>query len=80
MTKQEVLQQIEVIFHEVLRKTDIMLTETTTADDVDGWDSLSNMMIISGIEEKFNCKFKLREIIKFRNIGDLCDALLTKMN
>lgn len=79
MTKQEVLQQIETIFHEVLNRTNITLTETTTADDVEGWDSLTNMTIIVKVEDKFNCKFKFREIVKFKNIGDLCDAVLTKM-
>lgn len=78
MTKQEVLQQIEIIFHEVLNRTDFTLTEETTAKDVNGWDSLTNMTLIVRIEEKFDCKFKFREIVKFKNIGDLCDAVLTK--
>lgn len=80
MTKQEVIVQVERIFHEVLNKTDIILTETTTAKDVEGWDSLTNMGIIVKVEETFGCRFKLREIIKMKNIGDLCDAILNQKN
>lgn len=47
--------------------------------DVDGWDSLTHMQIIAQIEKHFGVRFNFREVIKFKNVGDLCSALLTKM-
>lgn len=47
--------------------------------DVDGWDSLTHMQIIAQIEKRFGVRFNFREVIKFKNVGDLCSALLTKM-
>lgn len=79
MTKEEIIRQVETIFHEILNREDIELTFQTTANDIDGWDSLTNMRIIAKIEETFNCRFNFREIVKFKNVGDLCDTLLNKL-
>lgn len=78
MTKQEVLQQVEAIFHQVLKRHDFTLTGTTTAAMIEGWDSLTNMTLISEIEKHFECKFSFREIVKFKDIDALCDAVITK--
>lgn len=78
MTKQEVLQQVEVIFRQVLKRDDVTLTGTTTAAQVEGWDSLTNMTLISEVEKHFGCKFSFREIVKFKDVDALCDAVVSK--
>ena len=50
-----------------------------TANDVDGWDSVTNVMIIDEIEKQFGVSFKLRDIIKMKNVGDLCNKVLEKI-
>ena len=50
-----------------------------TAKDVDGWDSLSHMMIITKIEEKFNIRFKLRDLNKLKNMGALVSVIKSKI-
>lgn len=59
-------------FHE------ITLTTETTAKDVDGWDSLTNMRLITAIEKHYNIRFGLREILKFKHVGDLCASIQAK--
>jgi acyl carrier protein len=49
-----------------------------TANDVDSWDSLSHMVLIVEIEKAFNIKFKLRELNKMKNVGDMIDLLALK--
>jgi Acyl carrier protein len=80
MTQQEVLLQVQNIFQEVLKRENMQLTESCTTNDVDGWNSLSHMMIISNIEKHFGIRFNFREVVKFKNVGDLCDAILKKMS
>lgn len=80
MSRDELLKLVEKIFYEVLKKDDFTLTYQSTANDIDGWDSLSNMKIIAQIEQQFKCRFNFREVLKFKNIGDLCDVLLTKLS
>ena len=78
MTKEEALEALSSIFAEVLDEKDIELDYQMTANDVDRWDSITNMTIISEIESRFNIKLKLREIIKLKNVGALCDAIVSK--
>ena len=53
MDTTELLEILNGIFRKVLKRDDITLTESTTAHDVDGWDSLTNMVLITEIENKF---------------------------
>ena len=79
MTREEVMTMLHGIFQEVLKKEDLVLTDETTAHDVDGWDYVTNVMIIDEIEKRLNISFKLRDIIKIKNVGGLCDKIVEKL-
>ena len=78
MTKEEVLAVLDQIFAKVLDTPDIKLDYGSTANDVDKWNSITNITIISEIEKHFEIRFKLREIIKMKDVGALCDTILAK--
>lgn len=78
MEKGEILKELNGIFQAVLNRQDLELEYSTSADDVDGWDSLAHMTIISEIEKRYGIHFKLRDIIKLNTIGDLCESILKK--
>ncbi len=80
METKEILNELNLIFQQVLKSTDIALKNETTAQDIDGWDSLTNMMLINEIEKKFNVRFTFRDIVKLKNVGDICNAIQLKMN
>jgi acyl carrier protein len=80
MERQDVLTTLNGIFDKVLEADEIKLNYDTTAKDVDGWDSVSNMLIISAVEEHYNIHLNLREIIKMKNVGCLCDVVMKKAN
>ncbi|MCD8094203.1 MAG: acyl carrier protein [Bacteroides sp.] len=78
MDIQTILNELELIFREVLKRDNIALANNTTAQDVEGWGSLTNMQLISKIEKRFNVRFTFRDIMKLKNVGDICNAILTK--
>lgn len=78
-TTAEILEALNGIFRHGLKNESLNLTETTTAHDVDGWDSLTNMLLISEVEKAFGVRFNFREIVKMKNVGDLCAAIANKM-
>jgi len=78
MNKTEILQQVEDIFKDVLDEDDITLTEETTADDVDGWDSLTHIQLIVAIEKHFKIKFTSKEILSWKNVREMLDCIKTK--
>lgn len=78
METTELLEILNGIFRKVLKRDDVTLTESTTAQDVDGWDSLTNMVLLTEIEKKFGVRFSFREIAKLKNVGDLCHTIMNK--
>ena len=76
MDRDEILKQLALIFEEVLKHPGLKIDYNMSADDIDGWDSLSNMTIISEIEKKWNVHFKLRDIVRMKNIGDMIDVII----
>jgi len=79
MELNQILEEVNNIFRKVLNNSTINLTEISTAEDVDEWDSLNNIRLITEVEQYFNVKFKLREIMKLKNVGELCTSVQTKI-
>jgi acyl carrier protein len=79
MERNEILKRVEVIFREELELDDLVLTDETTADDVEEWDSLSHVQLVAALEEAFGIEFKSREILSWENIGDLIDSIEKKL-
>ena len=78
MERQEVLDRVQEVFRDVLDDEEIVLTDQTTADDVDDWDSLSHIQLIVAVEKAFHIKFTSKEILSWKNVGELVDSILTR--
>ena len=78
MKKNEVVLRLTEVFRMVFDNENLMLSENLTANDVENWDSLTHMVLISEIENKFDIKFKLKELNKMRDVGDLISIILIK--
>lgn len=79
MERKEILARVEEIFREELEQEDLVLTDETTAEDVEGWDSLSHVQLVAAMEEAFGIEFKSREILSWDNVGDLIDSIEKKV-
>ena len=80
MERTEITNQLTKIFKELFNNDTIELSDSMTANDEDNWDSLSHMLLISEIENRFEIKFKLRELNKMKNVGTLIDFIQEKVN
>lgn len=79
MDRNQLMAEIKKILIGVLNHENFEMNEVLTATDVDGWDSLTHMMIISEVEKKFSIAFKLKELNKMRNMGDMLDLVASKL-
>lgn len=79
MTKENIISDLSKIVADVLLLDELTLTIETVAKDVEGWDSISYIEIISDIEKHFKVKFKLFELEEFLNIGDIVDCIHSKL-
>ena len=80
MTKQELLDDLMPVFVQILDDEDVVIGFSTTARDVDNWDSLNHLQLIVAIEKKYNVRFNSAEIDKFKTVGDILDTVLQKLN
>jgi len=75
----DLLAELTEIFREVFDDDSITLTRQTTANDIDGWDSLSHMNLVMAVEVRFKIRFALGELPSLRNVGDLLDLVAKKV-
>ncbi len=78
MTTKDIISQLNEIFEDIIDEGPVSLTDTTTTNDVGGWDSLTNIQLIVAIEKRFNIKFTSDEITSWKNVGEMIDCILTK--
>ena len=80
MERSQILSEIKTILCNILESDDIDVQEDTNVSDVQGWNSLAHMNIIDNIENKFNIKFSIGEIVIIKNISNLIDLIQKKIS
>lgn len=79
MEREEIVSRVRLVVVSVLKHNDFEMRDDLTAKDVDGWDSLSHMTIITEIEKDFGIRFKLKELNKLKNMGTLIELIESKL-
>lgn len=78
MEKALIVEKLTPVFRKVFNNTSLELTDELSALDVENWDSLSHMLLISEIETEFAIKFKLKDLNKMANVGDMIAIISSK--
>jgi acyl carrier protein len=78
MRNEEITGELRSVFQKVFEENDIAITREMTAEDIEKWDSLRHIQLISEVESAFGIKFKLREVLSMKNVGDLIDLIHIK--
>lgn len=77
MSSTEIYQRLTGIFRTTFDDDTLTISPTTSAKDVDGWDSFNHINIVVATEQAFGIKFTTAEIQVLKNIGDFV-ALIEK--
>lgn len=80
MNRSEILKKVNEICADVFDDEELTVTDTTTAEDVEEWDSLTHLQLMSEIETEFQIKFTLGEIQGFANVGELVDTIRKRIS
>ncbi len=75
MTPDNVLEKLTHVFRDVFDDDSLVLTRTTTAQDIEEWDSLNQIKLILGCEKAFALRLKPREINTLPDIGAMIDHI-----
>ncbi|MGM9571856.1 MAG: acyl carrier protein [bacterium] len=79
MSREEILSKINEIFMDAFDRENLVIDFDTTAADVEGWDSLMQMNLIEMIEDEFNMRFNMDEVIGMENVGAMIDIILSRI-
>lgn len=75
MNRDEVYDRLKDVFADVFDR-DVPLSDATTAADVDGWDSLSHITLVGAVEDEFDIKFPMKDVVHMKNVGEMVDLII----
>ena len=75
MNRSEILAKINEIFQDAFDDESLEVNEATTANDIEGWDSLMQMNLIEMIEDEFEFQFSMDEVAALKNVGSIVDVV-----
>ena len=78
MRSSDIIQELQIIFSDVLDLPDLCLTAESNASTVEGWDSLAHINLVVAIEKRYNIKFALAELRSLNNVGEMADLIVKK--
>jgi acyl carrier protein len=78
MTREQAYGRINEIFRDVFDDETITVEDSTTADDVEDWDSLEHINLIVAMEDEFGMKFTMGEVTGMKNVGEAADIIMER--
>lgn len=78
MTREEVYARLNGVFSDVFGRA-VIISDATTASDVPGWDSLTHITLIGTVEDEFNVKFAMQDIVCMDSVGKLVEKILERI-
>ena len=78
MEKNEIIEKLTGIFRTTFNAPELVLNDEMNAGDVETWDSLTHMLMVSEVESQFGIRFKLKELNQLKTVGDIISILEEK--
>ena len=79
MSREEIFKKLNEVFCDVFDDPDIQISDLTTAADIEGWESLTHITLISSVEDAFDISFSMKEVVKMKNVGEMVDIIEEKI-
>ena len=79
MNREEVYSKLNEVFQDVFDDDSIEVHDSTTADDIEDWDSLEHINLVVAVEKMFNIKFNMGEVNNMKNVGEMVDIILQRI-
>lgn len=80
MSREEVFARLNEVFRDVFDDEDITVTDETTADDIEEWDSLEHINLLAAVEQEFGMKFTMGQVVSMKNVGEMADIIISRIS
>lgn len=78
MSRDEVFAALDEVFQDEFDDDALHVTDATTADDIEDWDSLEHINLVVAVERRFGIKFTMGEVTGMKNVGEMVDIILQR--
>jgi acyl carrier protein len=78
MKRDEVFSGVQEIFRDIFDDTDLIINNLTNSEDIEDWDSLNHINLVSAIEKEFKIRFALGELMEIKDVGAMIDLMMFK--
>ena len=75
MNREEIYERLNTVFQDVFGDDELTVNDSTTAHDVDGWDSLRHITLLAAIEDEFDIEFSMGQTVSMKNVGEMVDYI-----
>lgn len=75
MDREKITEKLTEVFRDVFDNEDITISDGTTADDIEEWDSLEHISLIAAVEKTFKMRFTMKEVSGMKNVGEMINIL-----
>jgi len=79
MEKQLILKELTTIFRTIFEEPTLIIQDSMSARDVEKWDSMNYMRLLSAIENRFGFKFKFQDLSKMKNVGEIISTIESRI-
>ena len=79
MNRTEITEKVNEIFCDIFDDDELVITDETTAADIEDWDSLEQINILVALEKLFSVKFAVAEVEGLKNVGEMIDLIEKKL-
>ena len=79
MNREIIFHNVQDIFRDVFDEDTLNISDKTSSVDIEEWDSLNQINLVSAIEKEFNIKFSLTELISLKDVGAMIDLMILKL-
>lgn len=79
MDMNTIFARLNKVFQDVFDDDSITVNPKTTANDIEDWDSLEHITLISAVEREFKMKFKMGEISSMKNVGEMAQIIASRV-
>jgi acyl carrier protein len=80
MNRTEIFNEVQNIFRDIFDEDDMVISNNTNSDDIEDWDSLNHINLVSAVEKELKIKFTLNELLGLKNVGAMVDLMTKKIN
>lgn len=78
--REEIRNRLNSVFQDVFDNDEIEIHDDTVAEDIVGWDSLMNVVLMLAAETEFGVNLNAAQVGKMKNVGEMIDTFLQKLS